>query len=255
MIKIVCWSFLLLAGSYGLPLDSDVDTSMYFGNIDPVLIESSVAGPVPYMVAVTHGLAPRVFQCGASLITTRHFLTTAGCVYFTGESRRHLQGTVGTNLWNSGGTHYSVVRVIIHREYSMFTYKNDISILVTSSEVKLSEAVQPVVLNYDFIPAKVAAVVNGWGVTNVTEFKSPTMLMELQTNIVDGKECAADIADLAKKLKRPVHHGDGGSPLVLKENRQQIGIVSWGITCAKGVPDVYTRISAFKSWIQKNTIL
>lgn len=41
---------------------------------------------------------------------------------------------------------------------------------------------------------------------NVTEFKSPTMLMELQTNIVDGKECAADIADLAKKLKRPVHH-------------------------------------------------
>lgn len=52
-----------------------------------------------------------------------------------------------------------------------------------------------------------------------------------------------------------IFQGDGGSPLVLKENRQQIGIVSWGITCAKGVPDVYTRISAFKSWIQKNTIL
>lgn len=52
-----------------------------------------------------------------------------------------------------------------------------------------------------------------------------------------------------------IFQGDGGSPLVLKENRQQIGIVSWGIICAKGVPDVYTRISAFKSWIQKNTIL
>lgn len=34
--------------------------------------------------------------------------------------------------------------------------------------------------------------------------------------------------------------GDSGGPLV-REGRQ-IGIVSWGIPCAKGKPDVYTKV-------------
>jgi hypothetical protein len=28
-----------------------------------------------------------------------------------------------------------------------------------------------------------------------------------------------------------------------------IFIVSWGVPCGKGLPDVYTRVAAFKDWI------
>lgn len=41
--------------------------------------------------------------------------------------------------------------------------------------------------------------------------------------------------------------GDSGGPLVY--NNQLVGIISWGVPCAQGVPDVYTRISAVFSWV------
>ncbi|CAG9792553.1 unnamed protein product [Diatraea saccharalis] len=43
--------------------------------------------------------------------------------------------------------------------------------------------------------------------------------------------------------------GDSGGPLV-REGRQ-VGVVSWGVPCAKGKPDVYTKVEAFMRWIEK----
>lgn len=45
--------------------------------------------------------------------------------------------------------------------------------------------------------------------------------------------------------------GDSGSPLAF--NNEQIGIVSFGMPCAKGYPDVYTNVPAFKKWISETT--
>ncbi|GBP77386.1 Chymotrypsin-1 [Eumeta japonica] len=42
-------------------------------------------------------------------------------------------------------------------------------------------------------------------------------------------------------------HGDSGGPLI--EGDSLVGIVSWGMPCARGYPDVYTRVFAFKTWI------
>jgi secreted trypsin-like serine protease len=44
--------------------------------------------------------------------------------------------------------------------------------------------------------------------------------------------------------------GDSGGPLVTLDGAL-IGIVSWGVPCGKGLPDVYTRVSPFKDWIDK----
>lgn len=40
---------------------------------------------------------------------------------------------------------------------------------------------------------------------------------------------------------------DIGSPLV--SNGQLIGLASWNLPCAQGAPDLYVRISLYRSWI------
>lgn len=51
-----------------------------------------------------------------------------------------------------------------------------------------------------------------------------------------------------------VLQGDSGGPLMINDgNWKQIGIVSWGIGCGKGqYPGVYTRLTSFMPWINKN---
>lgn len=45
--------------------------------------------------------------------------------------------------------------------------------------------------------------------------------------------------------------GDSGGPLV-EEGAEQVGVVSWGVPCGKGKPDVFTRIYPYLNWIRSN---
>lgn len=45
-----------------------------------------------------------------------------------------------------------------------------------------------------------------------------------------------------------------GGPLVdtsIAENKTLVGVVSWVIPCAKGYPDVFTRVHYFLDWINQ----
>ena len=46
--------------------------------------------------------------------------------------------------------------------------------------------------------------------------------------------------------------GDSGGPLMV--NKCQVGIVSWGIGCATDKYGVYTRVSSFRKWIDRNRL-
>lgn len=45
-----------------------------------------------------------------------------------------------------------------------------------------------------------------------------------------------------------LRQGDSGGPLVSADGTQ-IGIVSFGVPCAIGAPDVFTRVYAHVDWI------
>ena len=88
------------------------------------------------------------------------------------------------------------------------------------------------------------------------------MSNEVCQNIVrrisrDIKDVIKDYQICTEELPKAACHGDSGGPLVVRNQYGKyslLGLVSFGTTpgkCARS-PDVYTRVSYFSEWIEKN---
>ncbi|XP_068632247.1 transmembrane protease serine 9-like [Battus philenor] len=266
----------LLVGSLAFPkpVEED-DMSHLYGHSDPTgrIVGGSSAGTVRHMVALSSGLIVRNFLCGGSLVSRNMILTAAHCinaVFSGGSLSNSLRATVGTNRWNSGGTHYNIQRNITHPNYVQATIKNDIGLLRTSSNVVLNNNVATVALNYNFIGGNVDVVVTGWGRVRHNGALSAELL-RLNKQTVEGSRCVTEVARRASQLNirapavephielctfhsagRGTCNGDSGGPLLTTSNNQQVGIVSWGLPCAQGAPDMFVRVSAYRSWLSQH---
>ncbi|XP_063364629.1 chymotrypsin-2-like [Cydia amplana] len=274
----------LFVGSLALPhLQTPDDLSIFFDHTDPSarIVGGSQApeGSVPYMVAMSQGLLVRSFMCGGSVIAQRLVLTAAHCIeaaFSFGSLATSLRVTVGTNRWNLGGQTYALERNVTHQHYVSNLIKNDIGLLVTTTDIVFSSAVRPVALAFDEAGAGVAARVAGWGRIRAGGAIS-TVLLELYTETMDDQLCVDEAAKAAIDWKElynvdapPVDpvleictfhsdghgncNGDSGSALVRTDTQQQIGIVSWGFPCAVGAPDMFVRVSAYRHWIFENAV-
>ncbi|EFX78170.1 hypothetical protein DAPPUDRAFT_305246 [Daphnia pulex] len=141
---------------------------------------------------------------------------------------------------------------------------NDIAILTMDKAVTYSSAISPVCLgspssNADQFADKQAAVI-GWG--NLQEGGNPAdVLQQVTLQIITNAKCKASFTDLLTTMVcaiapgKDACNGDSGGPLVVQSASgiwTQVGIVSFGRGCAQpNSPGVYTRVSAFRSWIDK----
>ena len=142
----------------------------------------------------------------------------------------------------------------------------------------ISPGVQPINLvdptqNYD----NVEAVLTGWGYISYSGPHIPpidpdilqkvslrTMSNEVCQNIVrripqHKTTVIKDYQICTEELPKAACHGDSGGPLVVRNQYGKyslLGLVSFGTTpgkCARS-PDVYTRVSYFSEWIEKNKV-
>ncbi|XP_046972819.1 chymotrypsin-1-like [Vanessa cardui] len=214
-------------------------------------------GSVPYQVSLRiYGV--RHF-CGASLITPRVILTAAHCV--DRLKPQYFKAIVGTNQLRSGGTAYAIRKVVQHEDYDDDIIKNDIAIVFTEEEVQFNSAVEAIELNDEPVEKGEDLLLTGWGATSYPGHL-PNDLMQLELKAVSYEDCKeahksvnavfeSQICAMTKAGEGACH-GDSGGPLV-REGRQ-VGVVSWGIPCARGKPDVYTKVEAFMSWIEKTLL-
>lgn len=156
---------------------------------------------------------------------------------------------------------YNARRRIIHSGFTVYpAIKNDIALLQVSSSIQFNTNVQPISIPKDNPKAGYKAQVSGWGLLVENGAGLPDSLQFLNVTVISNLDCADQHLPLGvaqnQICTRGVPYegacnGDSGSGLVYRGT--EIGIVSWGIGCARGKPDVYVNVFAYKKWIKDNT--
>ncbi|XP_054010363.1 chymotrypsin-2-like isoform X1 [Hylaeus anthracinus] len=221
----------------------------------PKIVGGSAAkdGQFPYQASLRY--KGRHF-CGGSVLNKRWILTAAHCVSSFNDSG--ITVVLGTNTLDKGGDEYQSERVFGHPRYSSLLIRNDIGLIKVNKDIVFGDKVKPVSLpNENFSKIDYPAELSGWGTTSYPG-EAPNELQHIELSVIDQKQClnasfrvTNDNICTLNKRGEGACHGDSGGPLVA--DKVQIGVVSWGIPCARGRPDVFTRVYSYVDWIKKHT--
>lgn len=157
---------------------------------------------------------------------------------------------------------FRVSHVRNHESYNADTLANDVSTVRVRGTITMNAATRAIPLASSAYHGAVVAQVSGWGQT-AHPGSSPENLQFLNTKTLTNADCrsrhTAGNAELIlhsnictlNRAGQGTCMGDSGGPLI--SGGQVTGILSWGIACAQGYPDVYARVSSFRTWIIKNS--
>ncbi|XP_045024532.1 trypsin-1 isoform X2 [Daphnia magna] len=235
---------------------------------------NAVKNSWPSMVALL--MYNRQF-CGGSLIDSIHVVTAAHCVVsFSARNISKLRVALGMHSLRpvkDPQVTKTVLRVAYHNDFNAETFYNDIALLTLDSPVVFTPTISPICLPPNDSSDQHAyrkTVAIGWGAPTENGTQA-NVLQQITILTMTNAECrnrfdgvvTSGIADhmiCASYPGKDTCTGDSGGPLLVQDMPGakwiQIGIISWGIGCADpDFPGVYTRISSFVDWIEKQNQL
>ncbi|XP_055692145.1 trypsin alpha-3-like [Lutzomyia longipalpis] len=210
-------------------------------------------GQFPYQASLRS--SANAHFCGGILANNRWVVSAAHCT--VGRTLANTRIILGAHSRTTGGTNFATGRIVNHPSYNSNTIANDVSVLQTSANIGFTNVIQPIALGSANVGGGVTAVLSGWGLTsspgslaaNLQFLHKQTMTNANCQGRVGGngnlifahKICAGGVTG------QGACSGDSGGPLAA--GGSAIGIVSWGIPCARGFADVYDRVSSHRNWI------
>lgn len=168
-----------------------------------------------------------------------------------------LSVVAGSNLLSSGGVTREVSKIIYNKDFSFTTTQNDIGLIKLAEPLSFDENIKPIPTQDGDVAVGSEATLIGWGLTSYPG-SIPNNLQFIDLKTISTSACKEyhgeqvtdkQVCTLTEKGEGACQ-GDSGGPLI--SNGKLTGLVSWGLPCAQGYPDVFTRVSAFKDWIDTN---
>ncbi|KAG7188821.1 hypothetical protein KM043_008430 [Ampulex compressa] len=235
-------------------------------------------GRHPWQISIhwgdrSRGIPPR-HVCGGSLLTAGWILTAGHCKTLAPRKGEFLALAGKYKLGVLEDTEQSrlVDKVYVHPTYNGTVAPYDIALMKLKDPFELNPFVSTVLLPYPEIVPNGEAMLTGWGSIGRTRAQeSPEILQAATLPLIDYDLCKRVLDEtLRNKQVNPLHptnvctgpldgslsacKGDSGGPLISLNafgQAEVIGIVSWGLfPCGgKNAPSVYTRVSAFVTWI------
>ncbi|TQW00855.1 chymotrypsin-like proteinase 5A precursor [Cordyceps javanica] len=220
-------------------------------------------GAAPFIVSIRKDGS---HNCGGSLIAKDVVLTAGHCLMDVAP--RSLTVVAGSNSVKEGGVERNVSKGITNDDFDSLKRIHDIALLKLAEPVQFTKAIQPIKLfQKQEIKAGTNVTVYGWGYTSYPPGPRPTELHVVSRSTISTAACndawmaydkvnitEGQVCTQAGSLGTCM--GDSGGPLVLTgadNQTYQVGLVSYGVPCAKNYPDVFTKVPSYLKWIADNS--
>lgn len=232
-------------------------------------------GNFPYMAGIIAGASSRGRVrtdntiCGSSLVTDRHILTAAHCLYNNQNYMDSLRMNIGDYDLTKSNEVKNYIRKVrkidIHPRYKEQTYNNDLCIITLDKAIPLNEGIRMAILppfeNKLETGSMVTAI--GWGRTDYSGSRSH-ILQNVDLPITSREECQSHLEHTVTENMlcaggvegKDACLGDSGGPLLCRAGNVYsiVGIVSFGRNCGlANVSGVYTNVSRYTDWIYEKT--